>query len=149
MTPVSTKLMVPYLVRTLIIGAILLGLAGWAVATWGAWWWIALALAGTFLIFQLILIPFQVRNLGWLETDNEIVLSRGKMWHTLTLIPYGRIQFVDVTSGPVGRALGLKNLIINTASSTSNSRLPGVPADEADALRERLAAKARERMSGI
>ncbi|MDY5785933.1 PH domain-containing protein [Corynebacterium sp.] len=141
--------MVPYLVRAVIVGAVLVGLASWAVAEWGAWWWIAVAIAAVYIVWHLVLIPFQVRNLGWLETDNELLLSRGKMWHTLTVIPYGRIQFVDVTSGPIGRALGLKNLIINTASSTSNSRLPGVPAEEADALRERLAVKARERMSGL
>nr|WP_284523288.1 PH domain-containing protein [Corynebacterium aquatimens] len=71
------------------------------------------------------------------------------MWHTMTAIPYGRIQFVDVESGPIARALGLKKLEIHTASTTSNSDLPGLPAAEADALRDRLAAKARERMSGL
>ena len=63
--------------------------------------------------------------------------------------PYGRIQFVDVTSGPIARAVGLKDLEVNTASTTSVSSLPGIEADVADALRDRLAAKARQRMSGL
>ena len=104
---------------------------------------------GVFFIWRFFLIPFQVRNMGWLETEDDLVLSKGKMWHTMTVIPYGRVQFVDVTSGPVARALGLKKLVVNTASTTSDASLPGLPEADADALRDRLAAKARERMSGL
>ena len=106
-------------------------------------------LFGVFFIWRFFLIPFQVRNMGWLETDNELVLSKGKMFHTITVIPYGRIQFVDVESGPISRSLGLKELKVHTASSSSDSDLPGLLAEDADALRDRLAVKARERMSGL
>lgn len=71
------------------------------------------------------------------------------MWHTLTVIPYGRIQFVDVNTGPVMRMLGLKKLVVNTASVSSVTTLPGLPAHDADALRDRLVVKAREQMSGL
>ena len=47
--------------------------------------------------------------MGWLETDDELLITRGKLWHSFTVVPYGRIQFVDVTSGPIDRALGLKS----------------------------------------
>ncbi|QYH20200.1 PH domain-containing protein [Corynebacterium aquatimens] len=147
---VSPKLMVPRFISALIWAAIVLGGIGYAYSRWG-WTWLlwALGAATVLIVWNLVLIPFRVRNLGYLETDDELLLSKGKMWHTMTAIPYGRIQFVDVESGPIARALGLKKLEIHTASTTSNSDLPGLPAAEADALRDRLAAKARERMSGL
>lgn len=147
---VSPKLMVPRLITALIWATIVIGGIGYAYYRW-EWTWLLRALAGAaaLLLWNLILVPFRVRNLGYLETEDELLLSKGKMWHTITAIPYGRIQFVDVESGPIARALGLKELEIHTASTTSNSSLPGLPAAEADALRDRLAAKARERMSGL
>ena len=146
---VSPKLMVPRLVGNVIWAAILLGALWWAYLRWGRWLLIPFVILAVVFAWNMVLVPLRVRNLGYLETENELVLSEGKMWHTMTVIPYGRIQFVDVESGPIARALGLKQLEVHTASTTSNSTLPGLPAAEADALRDRLAAKARERMSGL
>ena len=95
------------------------------------------------------LMTAQVKNLGWQETADELLVTRGKIWHTFTVVPYGRIQFVDVTAGPVERAMGLKKVKLHTASPSSDATIPGLPAVDADALRERLAIKARERMSGL
>ena len=146
---VSPKLMVPKLVSNTIWALIVLGFLGFAWWKWGWGWAIPLGVCAVYFVWQYFLIPFQVRNMGWLETEDDLVLSKGKMWHTMTVIPYGRVQFVDVTSGPVARALGLKKLAVNTASTTSDASLPGLPEADADALRDRLAAKARERMSGL
>ena len=98
---------------------------------------------------RLWLIPAQVRNMGWLETDDELLITRGKLWYTFTVVPYGRIQFVDVTSGPIDRALGLKKLQLHTASASTDATIKGLEAPLADALRTRLAHQARERMSGL
>ena len=141
--------MVPKLVSNTIWARIVLGFLGFAWWKWGWGWAIPLGVCAVYFVWQYFLIPFQVRNMGWLETDDDLVLSKGKMWHTMTVVPYGRVQFVDVTSGPVSRALGLKKLEVNTASTTSDASLPGLPAADADALRDRLAVKARERMSGL
>lgn len=146
---VSMKLIIPYYVAALIWAVILIGAQYWAFERWGKWWLIPLGLTAACFVWQLAIIPLCVRALGWKETDDELVLARGKMWRTVTVIPYGRIQFVDVTSGPVSRAMGLKALEVNTASTSSISKLPGIEAAEADALRDRLAARARERMSGL
>ncbi|WP_235933488.1 PH domain-containing protein [Corynebacterium qintianiae] len=146
---VSMKLIIPNYVSTLLWAAVLIGAQYWAYVSWGTWWLIPLGITAAFYLWQLVLIPLRVSALGWKETDDELVLAKGRMWRTVTVIPYGRIQFVDVTSGPIGRALGLKNLAVNTASTSSMSKLPGIEAAEADALRDRLAEKARERMSGL
>lgn len=87
--------------------------------------------------------------LGWRETEEELLLTRGRLWHRFTVVPYGRIQFVNVTAGPIERAFGLKQVNLHTASATTDTTLPGLEAKVADALRERLTVMARERISGL
>lgn len=146
---VSMKLVIPHYIRLVVWAALVLGALSWTYVRWGSWWLVPLGAAAAVVLWGLVLVPLRVRALGWKETDDELVLARGRLRRTVTVIPYGRIQFVDVTTGPVGRALGLKSLAVNTASTSSISKLPGIEAAEADALRDRLAAKARERMSGL
>ncbi|MDD7582492.1 PH domain-containing protein [Corynebacterium sp. 32222D000AT] len=116
---------------------------------WASWWYWGLIVIAAFGAWLAWLIPAQVRNLGWLETDDELLITRGKLWHTFTVVPYGRIQFVDATAGPIQRWLGIKKLQLHTASATTDATVKGLPAQTADQLRERLAVKARERMSGL
>lgn len=137
-----------YLTRIpwLLISAIVFGVLGVFVSSW---FYAGVIVVAVILIWQLWLIPQQVKRLGWLETSDELLITKGKLWHTFTVVPYGRIQFVDVTAGPLERAFGMKQVQSHTASASSDSTIQGLPAAEADALRERLAVKARERMSGL
>lgn len=149
MNPVSPKLTTArYLTRIpwLLISAIVFGVLGVFVSSW---FYAGVIVVAVILIWQLWLIPQQVKRLGWLETSDELLITKGKLWHTFTVVPYGRIQFVDVTAGPLERAFGMKQVQLHTASASSDSTIQGLPAAEADALRERLAIKARERMSGL
>ncbi|MCL8494425.1 PH domain-containing protein [Corynebacterium sp. B5-R-101] len=149
MNPVSPSLTKARYITNLSWDIILAALAAVAAYFWWDWlYWVA----GAFLVwalYELWLIPAQVKNLGWQETADELLVTRGKIWHTFTVVPYGRIQFVDVTAGPVERAMGLKKVKLHTASPSSDATIPGLLAADADALRERLAVKARERMSGL
>lgn len=114
--------------------------------------WSLYILAGVFvaLIFWLLwLIPAQVKLMGWQETGDELLITKGRLWHRFTVVPYGRIQFVDVSSGPIARIYGLKTVKLHTASAGTDATIKGLEGDTADALRERLADKARERMSGL
>lgn len=149
MHPVSSKLVIArYIVH---LGwTIFLGLAV-AVAgyLWFPWcYWVAAACAG-WACYLLWLIPAQVRTMSWLEGEDELLITRGKLWHTFTVVPYGRIQFVDVSAGPIERWLGIKRVQLHTASAGTDATIKGLSAATADALRERLADKARERMSGL
>lgn len=150
----STKLtLARYLGRLpwVIVPGIALAVAG-ALATnqtGKIWLYGGAAALGILSVWLIWLIPAQVRLLGWLETDDELLITKGRLWHTFTVVPYGRIQYVDVTNGPIERWLGMKTVTLNTASATSDSTVEGLPAEVADQLRERLADKARERMSGL
>ena len=103
-------------------------------------------IAGIFLLWQIWLIPRQVYRLGWLETDNDLLLSKGKLWHTFTVVPYGRVQYLDVSQGPIERRYGLKTLRLHTASASVDAKIPGLDADLADELRARIARRAKENM---
>ncbi|MDO5031220.1 PH domain-containing protein [Corynebacterium sp.] len=149
MNPVSRKLVTARYIHHLSWQAFFALAAVLGGYFWHSWlYWVAGAYV-LLMAYCLWLIPAQVNNMGWQETADELLITRGKLWHTFTVVPYGRIQFVDVTAGPIERALGLKRLEIHTASASSDCTIKGLEAGDADALRERLAIKARERMSGL
>lgn len=111
--------------------------------------WIGAAVVTALLLWQVWLVPAQASRRRWLETDDELLIAKGRLWRTFTVVPYGRIQYVDVTAGPVERLFSLKRVKLHTASATSDARVVGLSATEADDLRDRLAVAARERMSGL
>nr|WP_026161507.1 PH domain-containing protein [Corynebacterium ciconiae] len=151
--PVSPALVKARLIgRVPVLAVTTLGLAIGAFFASGAWQIVlivaALVMAG-FSAFIVWLTMVQVARIGWAETEDELLIRRGRLFYSLTVVPYGRIQFVDINNGPIERSLGLKNIELHTASSTSDSTIPGLPADEAVELRVRLSEKAKERMSGL
>ena len=149
MNPVSRKLIKARYLSGLPWAVLFIGGSIAAAVFWSSWLWIATAVIAAFVLFRIWLSPRQVKLLGWKETEDELLITRGKIWHTFTVVPYGRIQFVDVSAGPIDKLFGLKNVKLHTASSSSGSDVPGLEAADADALRQRLSEKARERMSGL
>jgi membrane protein YdbS with pleckstrin-like domain len=78
------------------------------------------------------------RSWGYAERDRDLVLRRGILIRRLTIVPYGRMQFVDTTQGPLERLLGVSTVILNTAAAASDARIPMVKDAEAERLREQL-----------
>lgn len=150
MRPVSPKLARVRLIAAAIwIVILLIAAVVTAVLNGGGWWWSGVAAVVALGVWLAWLIPGQVRNMKWLETADELLITRGKLWHTFTVVPYGRIQFIDVHAGPIARAFGLKTVKLHTASASTDATIKGLEGQEADALRARLAELARERMSGL
>ncbi|MCT1441446.1 PH domain-containing protein [Corynebacterium glucuronolyticum] len=149
MNPVSRKLATSRVLSAAVWCGVF-AVAG-AVAGYLGWRWFYVIPAVFVLLFAYLcwLLPAQVRYLGWREAPDELEITRGKFFHTFTVVPYGRIQYVDVTQGPFQRLFGLKVVDVKTASASTDASIPGLPAAEADALRDRLAERARERMSGL
>jgi len=121
------------------------------------WWlwpplWLAVAVpAAMFLLalWRLVLIPRQVRAIGYAERDEDLLIRRGIFYQRTMVVPYGRMQYVDVAVGPVERALGLCTLKLHTASPGTNALLPGLPAAEGARLREQLTARGEARLAGL
>jgi membrane protein YdbS with pleckstrin-like domain len=97
----------------------------------------------------LALVPRQVRAIGYAERNDDLLIRHGIMFHRIMVVPYGRMQYVDVTMGPLERALGLSSVHLHTASPGTNAVLFGVPAAEAARLREQLSARGEAKLAGL
>jgi membrane protein YdbS with pleckstrin-like domain len=115
---------------TVLVAAVAGGLVGAASGWWGA------AVAGGVLACGLPaewLVRRRVRAWAYCEREDDLLVPR------LSVIPYGRMQFVDVRAGPVERAFGLATVRMHTAAAASDARIPGLSGEEAARLRDRLA----------
>lgn len=121
------------------------------------WWrwpplWLAISVPAAMLVlalWRLVLIPRQVRAIGYAERDDDLLIRRGIFFLRTMVVPYGRMQYVDVSVGPVERGLGLCTLKLHTASAGTNAQLPGLPAAEGARLREQLSARGEARLAGL
>ena len=90
-----------------------------------------------------------VRRWGYAELDQELWITRGAMFRRLVVVPYGRMQFVDVNAGPVDQLNGIAKVQLHTASPGTTAVIPGLPAQEAARLRDRLTALSESRTAGL
>lgn len=91
----------------------------------------------------------RVRAIGYILRDDDLLFRKGIMFERVVAVPYGRLQLVDVTRGPLLRALGLASLKFVTASAATGVNLPGLPREDAESLRDRLVELAETRRSGL
>lgn len=68
----------------------------------------------------------------------DLWIQQGVLWVTISVIPFARLQFVDTRQGPLDRLYGLSQLVVHTAALGTSGQLPGLDAEEAERLRERL-----------
>jgi len=85
------------------------------------------------------------RAWAYREGDEELDIRHGRLVRVRTLVPFARVQHIDVSEGPVERNLGLATLILHTAGTRAAAvPLPGLTRDEADQMRDRIRLKIRE-----
>jgi uncharacterized protein len=139
-------------VRLISVGIVVLPvlLATIVAAVFATRWLLVAALVVALVgLWAVWLIGRQVSAISWVELDEEIVIRKGRMLRTLVSVPYGRLQYVDIQSGPLERAFGIASCEIHTASPESGGSLPGLPVAEAEALRSRLAARGEAQRAGL
>ena len=78
----------------------------------------------------------------WNELPEALELRHGVVVHRASYVPYHRIQQIDVERGPLERSFGLAQLVVRTASATTDATLPGLSDEEAARLREHLLSRA-------
>jgi uncharacterized protein len=147
---VSPKLITVELIgRTTFVVVLLFGLLiGWLVN--GHWWWpAAMAVVVVFGIWRTIVTVRAVKAWGYAERDNDLLVRHGLLIRRLSIVPYARMQYVDVTAGPLERAFGLATVQLHTAAAASDARVPGLPPEEASRLRDRLTALGEDRAEGL
>jgi membrane protein YdbS with pleckstrin-like domain len=137
LTKVRRILAIPPLV---LIGVVAVVLA--AVQVGPGWLTIVFAaLAASFLGLAAWTWSWASRNTaswGYAEDEEDLLVTGGVMFRRLVAVPYGRMQFVDVQAGPIDRAFGIASVTLHTASTETAATIPGLPADEATRLRNRL-----------
>ena len=83
------------------------------------------------------------RHTYWLLDADGFSLRKGRMWHSETRVPMNRVQHLDLKRGPLERRLGLATLVIHTAGTSDSSvNVGGLPAEDAERLRDLLARQA-------
>ncbi len=103
-----------------------------AVLVW-AWW----------------LIGRRVRSYGYVERKEDLLVTSGILFRRLVVVPYGRLQLVDVVAGPIDRSFGIATVRLHTAAATTDASIPGLTPELAAALRDRLARQGESRGAGI
>ncbi|NLE97483.1 MAG: PH domain-containing protein [Propionibacterium sp.] len=101
------------------------------------------------LAWRAIRAPFAVRRWGYAERDEDVYLTRGLLSRQLTCVPYGRMQLVEVNSGPVERLFGLATVSMVTASSSGAVSIPGLDVADAEAVRDRFINRGKHLRAGI
>jgi membrane protein YdbS with pleckstrin-like domain len=148
--PVSPKLITVELIARMSAAAVvIIGLiVGWVLAD--HWLWLfGIAATVVLAVWRAIVTVRAVRAWGYAERDNDLLVRHGLMVRRLSIVPYARMQYVDVTAGPLERAFGLATVQLHTAAAASDARVPGLPPAEAARLRDRLTALGEDRAEGL
>lgn len=85
----------------------------------------------------------------YVERADDLIVGHGFMFRRLVIVPYGRMQLVDLAAGPIDRQFGIVTLQLHTAAATSDASIPGLTPDIASALRDRLAKLGEQRAAGL
>lgn len=126
-------------------------LAGVLVAalTGAAWVWAFPAALLALAAWVCWLVPRQVRALRYAEREDDLLIRRGIMFRSLVVVPYGRMQYVDVTAGPLDRQFGIAKVQLHTAATSTDATISGLSPAEAARLRDRLASRGEARLAGL
>jgi membrane protein YdbS with pleckstrin-like domain len=132
--------------------------------------WLGLLTIGAGLLLALLagpvwaafaLLPLALMGWGWrmlgrnwrswryAERADDLLISRGVLFREETVVPYGRMQLVEVTSGPVERHFGLASVQLHTAAAATDACIPGLDPAEAERLRDRLTELGEARSAGL
>ncbi|UJP11723.1 PH domain-containing protein [Microbacterium sp. KUDC0406] len=131
---------------------IVLVAAAAAVLSFGfeqTWAWIPAGVLILVTLVTMVILPRQAKAIGYMLRSDDIVFRRGILWQRMVAVPYGRLQLVDITHGPLDRAFGVAQLKMVTAAATTGVQIPGLNQPAAEALRDTLIQVAETRRTGL
>jgi membrane protein YdbS with pleckstrin-like domain len=136
----STAVVALILLAASCLPAVLSGVVGW---------WLLPAVVFVIVILVIAFVPRRVRAIGFQLRDDDLLFRRGLLFQRFVSVPYGRMQLIDITRGPVSRIVGLSDLHFVTAAASSSVAIPGLPLADAEELRDQLVALAETRRAGL
>ncbi|MBN9196133.1 MAG: PH domain-containing protein [Microbacterium sp.] len=120
-----------------------------ALLTRTAWPWIPGGVLSAGIVWAAAITPRQARAFGYQLRSDDLVFRRGILWQRMVAVPYGRMQLVDITHGPLDRAFGIAQLKLVTAAAATGVVIPGLTQDAAEHLRDTLIDVAEARRTGL
>ena len=120
-----------------------------AALIFSAWFYASALAVVAFGVVRAVFMRRSLRAWGYAERAEDLLVRHGLLVRRLSIVPYARMQFVDVTAGPLDRAAGLATVTLHTAAAASDATVPGLEAAEATRLRDRLAALGEIREEGL
>lgn len=135
-----------YIVLLVLIAAAVLTLWLMFEATWP---FIPGGIIFAITLVTLVVTPRQARSIGYQLREDDLVFRRGILWQRMVAVPYGRLQLVDITHGPLDRMLGIAQLKLVTAAASTGVTIPGLPQAAAEQLRDTLIEVAETRRTGL
>jgi membrane protein YdbS with pleckstrin-like domain len=149
-TRVSPKLITVRLITGLIELGVL-ALVGIGLAIVAPWWIggaiVLAAVVGAGLVAWMV--RRQVKAIGYDVGADALTITHGLMFRQLVVVPYARMQYVDVQAGPLMRRFGLANVQLHTASAATDAHIPGLEAQVAADLRDELARLGETKSVGL
>lgn len=113
------------------------------------WVWIPAGVVLLLTAWAFAITPRQARATGYQLRADDLVFRRGILWQRMVAVPYGRMQLVDITHGPLDRAFGIAQLKLVTAAASTGVVIPGLTQDAAQQLRDTLIEVAETRRTGL
>jgi membrane protein YdbS with pleckstrin-like domain len=129
----------PLLVLVIVVLAVAGGIAGIVAGV---------AIVGSVLWLIRRLVVRRHRSWGYSVHEDELMLRRGLLIRRLTIVPIGRLQFIDIQQGPLDRWLDVANLQLHTAAAASDAKIPMLSLDDANRLRDELIERGAGRSGG-
>jgi membrane protein YdbS with pleckstrin-like domain len=102
-------------------------------------------LVGAIGLSAIMIAPDRIyRRLGYAIDGRLLRTVRGWLFHIDTIVPFVRVQHIDLTRGPFDKMFGTASLVVHTAG-THNSIvvLPGLSPDRAAEIRDAIRSEIR------
>lgn len=106
----------PYAIGALVFWAIIVGVAAGSAALSYRYW-------------------------SWVTTEDAVEIRHGVINRHVSVVPYHRIQQIDIDRDPIERMLGIATLVLRSAAATTDAKIPGIALDDCDAFRRALLAR--------
>lgn len=140
--------------RTVLLAVGLAAVVGVAVTGFVAplpAWWLSggIVLVLGMVAFGWVMVGRNARWWGYAERDQDLYIKHGALFRRLVVVPYGRMQYVDVQAGPLEQLFKVASVHLHTASPGTSARIPGLPAAEAARLRDRLTSLGESQSAGL